>query len=78
METSEIREPLLTPVDVAEQLGLPTSTLANWRYQGQGPRYLRIGRHVCYQAVDVDDWLQAQRVRHTAPVPLPYALGDPR
>jgi excisionase family DNA binding protein len=78
MEIIEGREPLLTPVDVAEELGVPVSTLANWRYQGLGPRYLRIGRHVRYQAADVDKWLERQRVRHTRPVPLPHALGDPR
>lgn len=78
MEIIEDRVPLLTPVDVAEELGVPVSTLANWRYLGLGPRYLRIGRHVRYLAAEVDEWLERQRVRHTAPVPLPHALGGPR
>ena len=65
MECIEGRESLLTPVDVAKELGIPTSTLANWRYQGLGPRYLRIGRHVRYHPADVDEWLRAQRSHHT-------------
>ena len=64
MECIEGRESLLTPVDVAKELGIPTSTLANWRYQGLGPRYLHIGRHVRYLVEDVDDWIRTQRVRH--------------
>jgi len=65
MEPTTARERLLTATDLAEQLGIPTSTLANWRYQGLGPRYLRIGRHVRDHPDDVDEWLRAQRSRHT-------------
>jgi excisionase family DNA binding protein len=68
MESTTSREPLLTAADVADQLGIPASTLANWRYQGHGPRYLRIGRHVRYLPSDVDEWLRHQRVRPTPSV----------
>jgi predicted DNA-binding transcriptional regulator AlpA len=64
MQPTTAREPLLTATDLADQLGIPTSTLANWRYQGLGPRYLRIGRHVRYHPGDVDEWIRRQRVRH--------------
>jgi excisionase family DNA binding protein len=64
MDPATTREPLLTATEVAAMLGIPTSTLANWRYQGLGPRYLRIGRHVRYLVEDVDDWIRTQRVRH--------------
>ena len=49
--------PLLTPEQVSAYLGVPLGTLANWRYQGRGPTYLRVGRHVRYRAQDVTGWI---------------------
>ena len=48
---------LLQPSDVAELLGVPVSTLANWRCAGHGPPYVRIGRHVRYRRADVEHWV---------------------
>jgi len=53
---------LLHAADVAELLGIPVATLANWRASGKGPPYLRVGRHVRYRAIDVEAWI-ADRVR---------------
>ncbi|GMU79957.1 MAG: hypothetical protein AMXMBFR46_27460 [Acidimicrobiia bacterium] len=50
-------DPLLTPGQVGDYLGVPLGTLANWRYQGQGPAYVRVGRHVRYRAQDVTAWI---------------------
>jgi hypothetical protein len=47
---------LLTPDDLAERLGVPAHTLAQWRSRGQGPRYLEIGRHRRYRLADVVEW----------------------
>jgi len=35
--------PLCTPEQLAERWGIQPQTLAVWRCQGKGPRYLRIG-----------------------------------
>jgi hypothetical protein len=43
---------------LSEMLGIPPGTLANWRYQGTGPRFYRVGRHVRYKLSDVLDWLE--------------------
>lgn len=51
---------LLTARQVSEYLGVPTSTLANWRYQGRGPAFVRLGGHVRYRARDVTDWINRQ------------------
>ena len=40
---------------------MPESTLAQWRYLGKGPRYLKLGGHVRYSRSDVNDWLNACR-----------------
>ena len=61
---------LMTPIDVSEYLGIPAGTLANWRYLGRGPAFLRVGRHVRYRAVDVTAWVDEQlndRARQSAP-----------
>lgn len=38
----------LTPRQLAERWGLSTGTLANWRYRGQGPRFIRLSNRVLY------------------------------
>lgn len=50
-------DPLLTPAQVGNYLGVPLGTLANWRYQGRGPTYVRLGRHVRYRAQDITAWI---------------------
>ena len=33
-------------------------TLANWRHEGRGPRWKKLGRQVRYLGADLDRWLQ--------------------
>jgi predicted DNA-binding transcriptional regulator AlpA len=42
--------------DVSAYLGVPVSTLYQWRYQGIGPVGRRVGRHVRYDPRDVRRW----------------------
>jgi predicted DNA-binding transcriptional regulator AlpA len=44
----------------AKMLGLAVQTLANWRSEKCGPRYLKVGRLVYYRRSDICDWLSAQ------------------
>lgn len=55
-------EKLLNPCEVSELTGIPTATLAQWRYRKQGMPYLRIGRLVRYDQADVIAWLQRCRI----------------
>jgi predicted DNA-binding transcriptional regulator AlpA len=55
-----------TQEEAASFLGLKPSTLAAWRHQGRGPRYLKIGRSCFYLESDIEAWLDAQAV-----VPMP-------
>lgn len=52
--------PLATPEQVSEYLGVPVQTLYMWRYRGTGPRSSRVGRHIRYRWVDVERWLDEQ------------------
>lgn len=57
LTVSALSERLLAPDDVAAFLGVPVTTLYQWRYKGTGPRGLRVGRHLRYRQSDVDAWL---------------------
>lgn len=55
-------EALATPAQVAAFLGeIPEKTLAEWRSQGKGPEYHKVGRYVRYDWADVRAWLAQQR-----------------
>ena len=49
---------LMTPRELSAYLGVPSATLANWRYQGYGPPFVKVGRQVRYRIDDLDRWLK--------------------
>ena len=51
---------LLTVQDLAAYLGVPVTTLYQWRYRREGPRGFRVGRHLRYQWTDVTEWIEHQ------------------
>jgi excisionase family DNA binding protein len=51
----------MTPPQLAERLGLPEGTLAQWRYHRKGPAFHKIGRHVRYSVSDIECWEATQR-----------------
>ena len=48
---------LWSVADVSYYLGVPISTLYQWRCAGQGPPSRRIGRYLRYIPADVKDWV---------------------
>ena len=48
---------LWTVNDVSEFLGVPVSTLHQWRYHGTGPAAFRVGKHLRYDPNIVRRWL---------------------
>ncbi|MGR7023746.1 helix-turn-helix transcriptional regulator [Geodermatophilus sp. URMC 62] len=56
---------LLTPPEVADYLGVPLRTLYNWRTTHDGPRAVRVGKHLRYSPAEVAAWVTAQT--ETAP-----------
>lgn len=49
------QNPLLTPQDVADRLGVSPTTLATWRCTQRYPlAYIKVGRLVRYRAGDVE------------------------
>jgi hypothetical protein len=45
---------------VAEILDKPARTLRQWRYRGEGPRYIKVGLSVRYRPHDIEKWIEAQ------------------
>ena len=54
-------EGVLDETEAADEIGVTPGTLANWRWRGHGPPYLKIGRKVTYLRNDVDRWKLSQR-----------------
>ena len=53
-------ERMMTLTDLAELLGVPVTTLYQWRHRGEGPPGYRVGRHVRYRRAAVEGWLETQ------------------
>lgn len=62
--------PKLNVVAAAAHTGLSKSTLDKLRVYGGGPTYLKLGRKVVYDAVDLDAWLAGKRVANTSQKPV--------
>src|ERR1700743_3780629 len=58
---------LLTPEEVAAQTGLSLETLAQWRSQKRCIPYLKVGRSVRYDPLDVQQYLAGCRVSVSLP-----------
>jgi len=52
----------LNEIDAAAVLGVHPRTLANWRWAGKGPRYIRVGHRRVYRPEDLRKFLDANAV----------------
>lgn len=43
--------------EAARRTGLSEGTLANWRFLGCGPSFLKFGRKVMYDADQLEQWM---------------------
>jgi predicted DNA-binding transcriptional regulator AlpA len=57
---------LATATDVAQHLGYSPEGLAQMRYRGTGPKFIKLGgRAVRYRWSDVEAWLDRQTMERT-------------
>ncbi|MEU6135438.1 helix-turn-helix domain-containing protein [Nocardioides sp. NPDC047086] len=54
-------EPLWTVHDVSAYIGVPVATIYQWRVRGEGPRAIRLGRHLRFERQAVVAWIEQQR-----------------
>jgi predicted DNA-binding transcriptional regulator AlpA len=73
LDALDARSTTVPPEDAARRLGIEESTLANWRWNGRGPRYVRVGRRVRYRLADLAEWLDQQTRRSTSDAGRPDA-----
>ncbi len=60
---------LYRPKDVAEYRHVSETALAQERWRGAGPRYLKLGKRVFYRAGDLKAWIDSNTIEPGAPVP---------
>jgi predicted DNA-binding transcriptional regulator AlpA len=59
----QTRSDLLTEAETSHYLaGVAGRTLRQWRYTGDGPPFVRVGRAIRYRRADLDTWIAQNRV----------------
>ena len=58
----------LNQVELADRWGLSPRTLENWRWRGEGPPFVKIGRKVVYRLIDVEAYEHEQLRTKSRPV----------
>lgn len=56
----------LTAEALAARWNMPPSTLSQWRWNGRGPHYFKIGRHVLYKLEDIEAFEEGKRRSNTS------------
>lgn len=59
---------LYSPARTAEILCVAAATLRKWRWEGKGPRYVKIGRKVAYREIDITVFIETKVRQSTSEV----------
>lgn len=54
-------EPLLNINALADYLGIPVSTIYDWRTNGKGPRSYHLGKRIMFGITDIRAWMDTMR-----------------
>lgn len=57
-----IQKKFVTDVELAGALGVAVQTLRNWRFQGRGPAYVKLGKMVRYDLAEAVDYFRQHRI----------------
>lgn len=66
MQTGTVAKRMLRTPEAAAYCGSSASTFEKLRLFGGGPRYIKIGRRVVYDPVDLDAWIAENKRRNTS------------
>ncbi len=61
-----MQDQLYPPDRVSQMLCVAPATLRKWRWEGKGPRFVKVGRKVAYRGCDIDAFIGAQIRRSTS------------
>jgi predicted site-specific integrase-resolvase len=67
----------LNQKEVAQRWSVSPRTLERWRWIGQGPRFLKVGRRVVYRIEDIEAY-EAEQLRTSTLRPEPRAQAGAR
>lgn len=59
-------KPFLSTSALANRWDIKAATLKQWRWNGRGPTYLKLGRRVMYRLQDVEQFEQEHLRAHTS------------
>jgi len=45
---------LITPAQLADRWSIGESTLGQWRWNGRGPQFLKLGKRIMYRPQDIE------------------------
>jgi excisionase family DNA binding protein len=51
---------VLTPDELSKSYKISKRTLENWRRNGSGPPWIRIGRQIRYPRSGIKEWIETQ------------------
>ena len=63
--TTTAPPPILTTPQAALFLNLKPATLEQWRWNGRGPRFIKIGRSCRYRISDLEAFLESRVFNNT-------------
>jgi len=66
----------LTPEQAATQLSLSARTLANWRAEGKGPTFVRLGRRIRYPRTEIERFVAKATVHIRSELPRVRIAAD--
>ena len=66
VEDIEARSTTVSAEETARRIGWTPATLANHRWRGSGPPYLKVGGRVRYRLSELADWLDRRRRTSTS------------
>ncbi len=61
-----MQTPFLTPDLLASRWNLTPKTLTQWRWNGKGPNFLKIGHRVLYRIEDIEQFEKQQIRQNTS------------
>ncbi|WP_120004369.1 helix-turn-helix transcriptional regulator [Nesterenkonia muleiensis] len=71
--SSQGLEPLLNINELADYLGVPVSTIYDWRTNGKGPRAYRFGKRIMFGVTDIHAWMDTMRESSPGAASFPTA-----
>lgn len=57
---------LLTPEDLADRWNLTETTLSQWRWNGRGPRFIKVGKGILYRLSEIEHFEDQHTCKNTS------------